>query len=101
MRIIFVVAALFLLSGCETYSVGGAIPADNVRVHVGVTTGYYDHYYYRPRPVVIHRHVHRPVVVHRHVHRDRHHHRRHHRHDRRHDRRDHRRDRRDRRHHHK
>ena len=104
MRIIFVLTALLMLAGCETYAVGGTVPADNVRVHVGVSTGqYYDYYerhrYYRP-PVIVHNHVHQPpvVVVHKHKHKKRHY-RHDHRYDRRDHRRDHRRDRRDRRHH--
>ena len=103
MRIIFVLAALLVLAGCETYAVGGTVPADRVRVHVGVSTqqyyDYYDYYRYR-RPVVVHRHVHQPpvVVVHKHKYKKRHY-RHDHRYDRRDHRRDHRRDRRDRRRH--
>jgi hypothetical protein len=101
MRIIFVLAALLFLAGCETYAVGGTVPADKVRVHVGVSTydyyDYYDRYRYYQRPVIVHRHVHQPpvIVVHKHKHKKRHYDRHY---DRRDHRRDHRRDR-DRRHH--
>ncbi len=66
MKKLFLIVALgFILSGCETYSVGGTRHvSDNVRVSVGIYSGYYyphdyyyghhyypygHHYYYRPR----------------------------------------------------
>ena len=72
MRILFIVAALFALTGCETL----ALDSVSVSAHSGY---HYPHHYY-PRhhgyhryyrqPVIIHRHVHRrPVVVNRHVYR--------------------------------
>ncbi len=74
-KTLLVVGVLLLLAGCETYSVGGTVrPASNVRVSVGIHSGYYDPYpyyyrpnfrYYRPRPVIIHRHVHRSQPSHR------------------------------------
>lgn len=101
-KLLVIITSLFVLAGCETYSVGGTVrPVDNVRVSVGVHTGYYQPYYYQPyysRPVIVHRHVYqRPVIVQRHVHpqpvRDHRHNNR--RHDnRQHDRRDERRGRR-------
>lgn len=101
-KLLIILASLFVLAGCETYSATTTVPVDrNVRVSVGVHSGYYDPYYYHPRPVIIHRHYHnpRPVIIHRHYHKKKYRH--YDRHDRRYDRhprRDHYRDDRRRRH---
>ena len=92
MRIIFAVAALFVLSGCETmeftavdyhhgYNYG---PSIHTAGHISYTLGYYSgnyyngyqvygshghRYYHAPRNYSHHRHFSRPVVVqHVHVH---------------------------------
>lgn len=93
MRIIFAVAALFVLSGCETmeftavdyhhgYNYG---PSIHTTGHISYTLGYYSdsyyngyrvygthghRYYHAPRNYSHHRHYSRPpvVVVHQHVH---------------------------------
>lgn len=89
MRIVLVLVALLFLAGCETYSAVGTVPVDrNVRVSVGVHSGYYNPYYYR-RPVIIHRHL---YSYPRYTYRYRYDRRTDKRSERRHDRRDHRRD---------
>ena len=85
MRIILVLAALFILAGCETYTATGTVPvSSNTSVIVGVSSGYY-HYppyvynyyqyqYFRP-PIIVHRHIYVPQHHHRHVYVPQHHHR--------------------------
>ena len=91
MRILFVLMALFTLSGCETmeftavdyhhgYNYG---PSIHTAGYISYTLGYYSdsyyngyrvygthghRYYHAPRNYRHHRHFTRPVVVHQHVH---------------------------------
>ena len=91
MRILFVLAALFTLAGCESmdfvavdyhsgHNYGPYVRSTN---HISYTLGYYSgnyyngyrvygnhghRYYHAPRNYSGHRHFSRPVVVHQHVH---------------------------------
>ena len=73
MKNLLIILSLFILAGCETYSVGGTRISDNVRVSIGVHSGYYSHPYYRypyyhhpyyhHRPIIVNRYIVQPPVI--------------------------------------
>jgi len=88
MRILFVLAALFTLAGCESMDFTSVTVSSGYSHyypvnHISYTLGYYSgnyyngyrvygshghRYYHAPRNYRYHRHFARPVVVHQHVH---------------------------------